>query len=80
MPKVRRQNVPFAVFEHLRQRLNERTITVEQLRLLLLWLDSNPEVPSGRWYKRLGGLTVCGEGELVKTFLREGQVAFGEEL
>jgi hypothetical protein len=26
------------------------------------------------------GMTVCGEGELVKTFLREAQAASGEEV
>jgi len=36
------------------------------------WLDSEPEVPEGRWFKRFSGMTVCGEGELVKTFLIDG--------
>jgi hypothetical protein len=44
------------------------------------WLDGNPEVPHGRWFKRFTGLTVCGEGELIKTFLRLGQVPQGEEV
>jgi hypothetical protein len=26
------------------------------------------------------GMTVCGEGELIKTFLQPGQVATGKEL
>jgi hypothetical protein len=26
------------------------------------------------------GLTVCGEGELIKTFLQPGQIATGKEL
>ncbi len=37
------------------------------------WLGANPEVPEGKWFKRFSGMTVCGEGELVKTFLRPGQ-------
>ena len=80
MPKVRRQKVPAALMEHLKERLNQRTVTFEQLTLLLYWLDTNPEVPHGPWFKRFSGLIVCGEGELVKTFLREGQVPFGEEV
>jgi hypothetical protein len=36
-------------------------------------LDSEPEVPEGKWFKRLPGMIVCGEGELVKTFLKTGQ-------
>ena len=31
----------------------------------------------GRWFKRFTGMTVCGEGELVKTFLRQAQAASG---
>jgi hypothetical protein len=34
----------------------------------------------GRCYKRFSGMIVCGEGELVKTFLRTGQVPSGEQL
>lgn len=31
-------------------------------------------------FKRFPGMIACGEGELVKTFLRIGQVAAGEEV
>jgi len=41
------------------------------------WLDADSEVPDGPWYKRLPGMTVCGEGDLVKTFLTPGQSAKG---
>jgi hypothetical protein len=34
----------------------------------------------GRWFKRFPGMTVCGEGELVKTFLLPHQAATGEEV
>ena len=30
--------------------------------------------------QKFSGMTVCGEGELIKTFLQEGQIATGEEL
>jgi len=36
-------------------------------------LDGEPLVPEGLWYKRFSGMTVCGEGELIKTFLLPGQ-------
>lgn len=32
------------------------------------------------WYKRFSAMTVCGEGELVKTFLLPGQAAKGQRL
>ncbi len=47
---------------------------------LARWLDQEPEVPQDSWFKRLPGMTVCGDGELVKTFLRIGQTPRGTEL
>jgi hypothetical protein len=47
------------------------------LQLLAAWLDSEPEVPEEKWYKRFPGMIVCGEGELIKTFLLPGQAAQG---
>jgi hypothetical protein len=41
---------------------------------------TTPEVPEGRWFKKFSGMTVCGEGEFIKTFLQPGQIATGEEL
>jgi hypothetical protein len=52
----------------------------DQLGLLASWLDTQPEVPEGRWFKRFSGMTVCGKGDLVKTFLTPGQVAEGTEV
>ena len=80
MPKVRREGVPFALLRHLRDRVRNREISSDQLELLARWLDKNPEVPSGRWFKRFPEMTVCGEGELIRTFLRLGQIAEGEEV
>lgn len=68
MPKVRRQNLPPALFQHLLDRIQTRKIPASQLALLAKWLDTEPEVPEGEWYKRFSGVTVCGQGELVKTF------------
>lgn len=80
MPKVRRANVPAALFQHLLERVQGRKIPADQLRLLAEWLDGEPEVPEGLWYKKFPGMTVCGEGELVKTFLLPGQAARGRRL
>ena len=80
MPKVRRTNVPPALFQHLLKRIQERKISAEQLVLFATWLDSNPEVPEGEWFKRFSGMIVCGEGELVKTFLLPGQNPKGEPI
>jgi hypothetical protein len=80
MPKIRRQGVPPAVLEHLVLRVQERSIGADQLVLFAEWLDLEPEVPVGRWFKRFSGFIVCGEGELVKTFLRSGQAPDGTEI
>jgi hypothetical protein len=80
MPKVRRRKLPPAVLDHLLQRAQERRISYDQLQELYLWLGANPTVPNGRWFKRFDGFTLCGEGELVKTFLLPGQMPEGHEL
>jgi hypothetical protein len=80
MPKIRRQKVPEAVLRHLLTRMRQRNISYEQIILLTRWLETEPEVPEGKWFKKFPGLIVCGEGDLVKTFLQSGQIAIGEEL
>ena len=80
MPKIRRGNLPPALFRHLLDRIEERKIPAEQLALLARWLDTEPEVAEGEWYKRFSGMIVCGEGELVKTFLQAGQHPRGKRV
>ncbi len=80
MPKVRRQHLPPALFQHLLDRIQSCGIPASQLEQLATWLDTGPEVPEGRWYKRFSGMTVCGEGDLIKTFLLAGQHAKGERV
>ena len=80
MPRVRRQNVPPALLQHLLDRVQSRRIPASQLEQLAAWLDGEPEVPHGPWYKRFSGLTVCGDGELIKTFLLPGQAPKGRRL
>jgi len=75
MPKVRRQNLPPALFQHLLDRIQSRKIPASQLELLAKWLDGEPDVPEAEWCKRFSGMTVCGEGELIKTFLFPSQAA-----
>ena len=80
MPRVRRPNLPPRLLEHLLDRIRSRNISADQLGLLAEWLDLQPEVPTGRWFKRFPSLIVCGEGELIKTFLQSGQLPEGEEI
>ena len=80
MPKIRRRNLPAQLYAHLLERVQQRQISGQQLSLMVAWLDTQPEVPLGKWYKRFPGMVVCGEGELVKTFLAETQAPLGEDL
>ena len=58
--------------------MRERAISLAELNRLRLWIDSNPEVPEGDWYKDFGSFKICANGSLPKTFLLRGQAAKGE--
>jgi len=80
MPEIRRRHLPPAVLGHLLDRIRDREISVEQLGLLAEWLDGKVIVPEGKWFKRFAGMIVCGEGEIIKTFLLPGQAPDGTEV
>ena len=80
MPKIRRQKLPQPLLVHLLTRMRQRNISSEQLTLLAKWLDTEPDVPEGKWFRKFSGVTVCGEGEFVKTFLLPGQAPEGREV
>jgi hypothetical protein len=68
------------LYAHLLEHVQERHISGNQLALMVEWLDTQPEVPSGKWFKKFPDMIVCRENELVKTFLTPGQIPTGEEL
>ncbi len=68
------------MLQHLLDRIQQRHITADQLGLLAEWRDTQPEVPAGRWFRRVPGMIACGEGELIKTFLLPGQHPEGVEV
>ena len=80
MPRIQRERIPEALMAHLVKRVRQREISTAQLGLVARWLDADPEVPEGPWFKRFPEMIVCGEGALIKTFLRVGQVPAGEEV
>ncbi len=80
MPKIRRRKLPEPLLTHLVARIRERNISAEQIILLARWLDTEPVVPEGKWFRRFAGFTLCGEGELIKTFLLPGQAPDGLEI
>ena len=81
MPKIERwEKFPQGVRQHLIDRMRERAISIADLNQLRLWVDTNPEVPVGDWFKDFGSFKICGQGRLAKTFLLRGQVAKGQQM
>lgn len=81
MPKIARwADLPPNVRQHLVDRMRDRSITISDLNQLRLWIESQPDVPEGDWYKDFGSFKICGEGGFPKTFLLKGQAAKGEPL
>lgn len=81
MPKIESWgNFPPGVRQHLIDRMRDREISIDDLNQLRLWVDSNPEVPEGDWYKDFGSFKICGLAALPKTFLLRRQVPKGESI
>ena len=81
MPKIQQwARFPEALRRHLIERMSDRRITLTDLNQLRLWVEANPEVPVGNWYKDFGSFKLCGEGAYPKTFLLPGQPARGTKL
>ncbi len=74
------QDFPVSIREHLITRMRDRSISIADLNALRLWIESNPQVPEGPWYKDFGSFKLCGEGAYPKTFLLRRQVAHGTKL
>ena len=79
MPKLRKPP-PRGILDHLFKRFREGRILLDDFTELKHWLESDPDVPSGMWYKRFGKFTLAGEGELPKTFLTPGMAPKRQEV
>ena len=66
--------------KHLVDRFLEGRVLVSDFDALKDWLDSDPDVPPGEWYKKFPRFTLAGEGEVPKTFLASGMVPHGTEV
>ena len=81
MPRIARwDSLPPNIRQHLVDRMRDRAISIADLNKLRLWIESQPEVPEGDWYKDFGSFKICGHGSYPKTFLLRGQTARGESL
>jgi hypothetical protein len=71
---------PPGIQAHLSERLDDRSISLADLKKLQFWVASNPEVPEYDWYKDFGSFKICGRGAYPKTFLRRDQKPWGEPI
>ena len=79
MPKVLRPPPP-GILNHLLERYRDGRISAADFVELKQWLESDPDVPPGLWYKKFESFTLAGEGELPKTFLTSRMVPKGIEV
>ena len=81
MPKIGNwSNLPAEIRQQLMDRMHDRSIDIANLNQLRIWIEAEPDVPDGDWYKDFGSFKVWGSCQLPKTFLLRGQVAKGEAL
>lgn len=81
MPQIETwSRLPAAIRDHLVERMHDRNISLEDLNKLRVWINLEPKVPEGQWYKDFGSFKLCGEGKFPKTFLPPGQAAKGQTL
>jgi hypothetical protein len=80
LPKIQFDDLPRVLWEHLLERVQERQISLSDLRALQKWAQSQPNAPDGDWYKDFGSFKPCGSGQYPRTVLTKEMAAFGEEI
>ena len=66
--------------DQLIERYRDGRISSVDFLELKHWLESAPEVPPGKWYKRFKNFVLAGHGEMPLTFLTPGMAAKGKEV
>jgi len=79
MPKIKRPP-PKGILDHLVERFRDGRISSSDFLELKHWLDSDPDVPDGKWFKRFKSGVLAGNGERPSTFLSPGMAVEGEEV
>jgi hypothetical protein len=63
VPKIEQWvRFPFALRQHLIERMRDRSITLDDLNRLRLWIETSPEVPEEDWYKDFDPLKSAEQG------------------
>jgi hypothetical protein len=60
--------------------VEQREISLHDLRRLQDWVNSGPWAPEGDWYKDFGTFMICGCNEFPKTVLARGMTPFGSRI
>jgi hypothetical protein len=79
MPKIKLPP-PKGSLDHLIRRFREGRISSADFLELKHWLESDPEVPEGKWFKRFKSGVLAGCGERLSTFLAPGMAVEGDEV
>ena len=79
MPKIKKPP-PKGILDHLVKRYREGRISSSDFLELKHWLESDPNVPNGKWYKRFKNGILAGNGEVPSTFLSPGMAVEGQEV
>ena len=79
MTKLRTPLPPRAL-DHLVKRFKEGRIAAVDFLELKHWVESNPDVPNGDWYKRFKSGILAGHGDTASTFLSPGMAVKGTEI
>ena len=79
MPKIRNPPPP-RILDHLIKRFHDGRISATDFLEPKHWLESDPDVPQGKWYKRFKTGTLAGKGEEPSTFLAPGMAVEGDEV
>ena len=64
MKLSRWSDFPVAINRHLTERLVDRKITADDLNKLRVWVESEPELPSGRGFRDFGSFKIVGEARI----------------
>jgi hypothetical protein len=77
--KIRKPPPP-GVLNHLVKRYRDGRIDASDLIELKHWMESDPDVPPGKWFKRFKSGTLAGSGDTPSTFLAPGMAVEGSEV
>jgi hypothetical protein len=76
LPRIRFVNLPRPLWEHILERVAERSVSLDDLQRLRSWVVTEPSAPDGGWYEEFGWFLLCGTGEYPKTVLNNGMKPF----